>query len=129
MSRVRSTYVANVASVGHRCQREAEARIGGEPAPVRQLAGFLDQHAIGGRRREIRHEARRGVGVTRRREDRRCCADRRRRNGRSGFAAVGCRNRRDVVAQAGDLELVQLLHEPRADDLHRHRSIDERITT
>jgi hypothetical protein len=50
-------------------ERSREARIGGEAPPVWQLACLLDQQTIGCRRCEIRHEARRRVGVLRSGED------------------------------------------------------------
>src|SRR5687767_3347714 len=103
-----------------------EARIRREPAPVRQLAGFLDEHAISLGRREIRDEPRRRVRVPCRGEDGDAAQIRERVSVSIG-SAVRRGDRRHVVAESADLELVQLLQKPGADDLHSHGSVDERV--
>ncbi len=46
---------------------------------------------------------------------------------RTGIGAIRHRYGSNVVAQPGDLELLQLLHEPGPNHFHRHGSIHERI--
>src|SRR5688572_30541483 len=100
-------------------ERCGESPVRCQPAAVRQLARFLDQQSVSRRRREVRDEARRLFGMPCRRED----GDASQVGKRKLIArcsSISRRHRRHIIAKTANLELVQLLHEPWPDDLHRN---------